>query len=140
MLKDFMFSKTLLNIEKSLDAYSMKHKTLTNNIANVNTPGYRAQNVNFESMLKNNLEHNHITKKIITNDDHITTNRAHDDENEQMITYKESTPNDTGKNNIDVDKEMAEMAENNLRYEMSVKLATRKYNGLRKAAKGMVGG
>jgi len=52
------------------------------------------------------------------------------------VELKESPMNDSGLNNVDIDKEMAEMAENSIRYEMNTKLLNRKLNGLRNAIRG----
>ena len=36
---------------RALDAYSLRHQAISNNLANVNTPGYKRQVVNFEAQL-----------------------------------------------------------------------------------------
>lgn len=38
-------------VERSLDALSMRHSAVANNIANVNTPGHQKMEVNFEEAL-----------------------------------------------------------------------------------------
>jgi len=43
-------SSTLL--EKMLDVSSVKHKVIANNIANVNTPGYKKMEVSFADQLE----------------------------------------------------------------------------------------
>ena len=43
-------------LEKSLDASSLRQQVIANNIANLNTPGYQAQSVTFESELREALE------------------------------------------------------------------------------------
>ena len=42
-INDFLFNRiSIPDLGKSLDAYSMRQKAISNNIANVNTPGYKA--------------------------------------------------------------------------------------------------
>ena len=36
---------------RALDAYALRHQTISNNLANVNTPGYKRQEVRFEDQL-----------------------------------------------------------------------------------------
>jgi len=38
-------------LERALDGYALRHEAIANNIANVNTPGYVRQEVNFEATL-----------------------------------------------------------------------------------------
>ena len=43
-------------LENSLDAGSLRQQVIANNIANINTPGYQAQTVAFESELRQAME------------------------------------------------------------------------------------
>lgn len=43
-------------LEKSLDAGSLRQQVIANNIANLNTPGYQAQTVAFESELRQAMQ------------------------------------------------------------------------------------
>ena len=38
-------------LNKAADASALRHKAISNNIANVDTPGYKRQDVNFGSVL-----------------------------------------------------------------------------------------
>ncbi len=55
-----MFGNTLAMTGKSLDYLWTKQTVSLNNIANIDTPGYKAQYVTFEEQLKRNLQ---TTKK-----------------------------------------------------------------------------
>lgn len=46
------FGLNLRGLERSLDALSLKHQVRANNIANINTPGFQRQDVQFEDALK----------------------------------------------------------------------------------------
>ncbi|MBP7562675.1 MAG: flagellar basal body rod protein FlgB [Candidatus Cloacimonetes bacterium] len=136
MLNQLLFKKTLLTIEKSLDAYSTRQKVLSNNIANSMTPGFEAQKVEFENELQKRIgEERSVTKKT-THEDHIQHPKTKED-NLIEVVNRNNPLNDTGLNNVEIEKEMSEMAEANLRYEMSVKLAMRKYSGIKRAIKGV---
>ena len=56
--------------------------------------------------------------------------------NNPEIFESESGLNDAGINNVDIDKEMAELAENHLFFNVGSHLANRQFAGLRKSITG----
>lgn len=44
-------------LDKAMDASALRHEALSNNLANVDTPGYKRQDVNFETQLAKALRH-----------------------------------------------------------------------------------
>ena len=51
-----VFDKTLQMIEDRLTLNSVNQKLISGNLANINTPGYRAKEVSFESALRESLQ------------------------------------------------------------------------------------
>ena len=49
-------SVTQAALQSALDGLSLRQKTIANNIANVNTPGYHAQRVSFEDALAESVK------------------------------------------------------------------------------------
>lgn len=45
-------SRTMTALERGLDAASLRQQVISNNLANVNTPGFKASHVRFESILQ----------------------------------------------------------------------------------------
>jgi len=139
ILSDLLFSRTVTpDLEKSMEVYTMRHKTLANNIANAMTPGYRAEKVSFEeeyrAMLYPKPQPLQLTQ---THEDHLrNAQRKTFSQIHPYVEYRDDPMNDTGLNNVDIDKEMAEMAENSLRYEMSTKLMTKRMTTIKSAIKG----
>ena len=140
MLNDLLFSRTVTpDLEKSMDAYALRQKVISNNVANAMTPGYRAQKVNFEEDYKKTLypDPNPTLKLTQTHDGHMqvgpkpTFSMVH-----PQVDYRDNPVNDTGLNNVDIDREMAEMAVNNLRYEMSTRVMTKKFTTMKSAIRG----
>lgn len=101
-------------IKKSLDASSERSRVIAHNIANVNTPGYKASHVVFEEKLNSVLSNESISLK--------TTHKNHigNDNTISTITPKtvkdNSTTMRTDGNNVDIDKEMSDMAANSILY------------------------
>jgi len=115
-----LFGKTFHAIETSLDIAKERHGLITSNIANLDTPGYRAKDIDFRDALKDALEGTSV--------DLFRTNPRHFG---SKISYPE--PPLSGSDSINIDKEMSKFAENNLRYRASVEVLLRKLSGLKYA-------
>ena len=127
---------SIRSIEKSLDAYSTRQKAISNNIANAATPGYKAQKVNFEDKYKKYLDQDKNLQMKITNNKHIPLDNLELEKIKPRVTLRESTLNDSGINNVDIEKEMSELAQNNLRYELNVSLVRKRFQDLTSSIKG----
>ena len=66
MSNDIVFDKTLKMIEDRLTLNSMNQKLISGNLANINTPGYRAKEVSFETALRESLEE-HVLQMVRSN-------------------------------------------------------------------------
>jgi flagellar basal-body rod protein FlgB len=113
-------------IKKSLDAASLRGKVSANNIANLNTKGYKSYYVSFEDTLKDNI--NNLSLKT-TDPRHINDVPEAGD-----ITVKQDTTTamNADGNNVDIDNEMVNQAANSLMYnamvtELNNKLSNTRY-------------
>lgn len=89
-------------INKALDASWLRNDVYSNNIANVDTPGYKRKKVEFENMLekalnKNDSENINSVNPIIVKDNSTSSYRLDG-------------------NNVDPDVEMVELAKNQIKY------------------------
>lgn len=111
-----LFNETIVTLEKSLDFSTAKNRTIASNIANVDTPNYKAKNVTFKNVLNNEVE-----KTIGTNRTHSKhyTFEQNMDPKFQVSTRSNTTYNHNG-NNVDVDLEMSELAKNQIHYQSLV--------------------
>lgn len=101
-------------MEKLLDVKSKRYELISNNLANVDTPGYKRMDISFEEILMNNLNKRTIPLTA-TNDKHIEIKKQLEDIKPEIYRQEDySFRND--KNNVDVDKEMVEMIKNNFSY------------------------
>ncbi|MCW2277948.1 flagellar basal body rod protein FlgB [Heliophilum fasciatum] len=105
-------------LEQGLDAAALRHRVISNNLANVDTPGYKRQEVAFEDELAQALrqERSGLVGKT-SNPRHLPINGVENaDVKPKMITVNDEVfRND--KNNVDIDKEMAVLAKNTLWYD-----------------------
>lgn len=98
-------------LDKAADGSWLRESAITNNLANVDTPGYKRQDVDFESVLKSELGHS----KYVTLDKKV--------ENLHMSHLNAKTYTDSANysyrldgNNVDIDTEEMELASEQLRY------------------------
>ena len=101
--------------EKALDGTWLRHEALSNNLANVNTPGYKREDVNFDEVLQNYLNQDG-TKLYRTNDKHLPVGGHSIESLTPTIDKTTHTSYRKDGNNVNVDIEMAELAKNQLRY------------------------
>ncbi|MCD4828100.1 MAG: flagellar basal body rod protein FlgB [Candidatus Cloacimonetes bacterium] len=135
-MNKFLFEGTVVpELERALDVQSARHRVHANNIANVNTPCYRAREVSFETEYRRHLDR-HPKPSALTHEDHIPLGRRPLDRMRPEITFADSRRNDSGLNNVDIDHEMAELAKSNMRYEMDIALIKKRFKLLRNAIRG----
>jgi flagellar basal-body rod protein FlgB len=97
-------------IKKGLDASSLRSKVISNNIANINTKGYKKYSVSFEDNLKQSIDS--IDLKT-TKSQHISDGTQN---GEITVEQDLSSSMRQDGNNVDIDNEMANQAANTLMY------------------------
>jgi flagellar basal-body rod protein FlgB len=114
-------------VKKGLDVSSLRNKVIAQNISNVSTPGYSTSKVKFEELLDEKLGFK--LSGVRTNQMHLPVGRANNDINNVNPVVETSTaPIPSGKiNNIDIDKEIVELAKNSLNWDTYVNLISFKY-------------
>ncbi len=127
-------------IESAISAASLRQSVLANNIANVDTPYYKRSDVAFEELLAQAMGGQSSTQTLsgkVTNARHIPINGSSMSSlpMPQVIT-ENSTSINNNRNNVDIDKEMALMAENQLRYNLLVQQINHEVKMLRTGIEG----
>jgi flagellar basal-body rod protein FlgB len=128
-------SKKTLMTEKALDAAWMRNETISNNIANVNTPGFKKSYVKFEELLSDAADKFQISgiKKDarflpIGKDTALTVSPE--------IVVEEFTSMRRDGNNVDVDVEMAELAKNTIKYNALISQLSKEFSKIKLAING----
>ncbi|GAA4060135.1 MAG TPA: flagellar basal body rod protein FlgB [Bacilli bacterium] len=104
-----IFGRTIDNLHHGLNYAHLKNETIANNIANVDTAGYKAKDVKFKSLLE--LEQVKSFQANRTDSRHLDFGGS--DRGFRIYANKNTTYNHNG-NNVDVDKEMVELANNQI--------------------------
>ncbi len=99
-------------ITKAADASALRNKTIANNIANIDTPHYKRQDVSFAANLQQALKNSKFEKldqKVAS----LNTNRLRG----VVFTDNDAFSYRLDGNNVDVDTENVYMAENQIMYQ-----------------------
>lgn len=117
-------------LDKAADASWLRNDAISNNIANVDTPGYKRQDVDFETQLAQALKRSRYT----TMDDKVSnlkTNRLN------PITYTdyEGFSYRLDGNNVDVDTEGVYLAKNQIVYQGLTQSITQEFKNLQSVMK-----
>lgn len=99
-------------LDKAADAAWLRNDVIANNIANVDTPGYKRQDVNFEDALHQALKWTHLND-LDSQVDKVSKRRLSVDTYTDEIGYSYRLDG----NNVDIDTENAELASNRIKYE-----------------------
>lgn len=105
-----MFKTNTINLlEKAMNGGVLRHSIITNNLANVNTPGFKRSDVSFRSTLDDVMK---PTLKLKTTKlKHLETREVKCEP--AVVNFQETSMRNDG-NNVDVDMELAALAENTL--------------------------
>lgn len=98
-------------IHKALDAAWTRNEVIAQNIANVDTPGYKRKTVSFEEQLRQAMDKKDFKKGDVDKIDIRVT------------VYNKSLSMRLDGNNVDIDNEMAQLAKNTIKYDALVQLA-----------------
>ena len=96
-------------MQTGLDGLWLRHELLANNVANSETPGYKSADLDFTAYLRNAV--NSTIKLNTSNPMHITGYSF----KTAIISQNTSSITPDG-NNVDIDKEMAQISANALHY------------------------
>jgi len=126
---DSGFDPTIGALNTSLNLRLVNQNVVSGNIANADTPGYKAKTVEFESALRDALGVGTKLPPAETNSKHIV-HRATDPVDPEIYDDPNGVESLDG-NTVDRAKEMAKMAENQLIYDASAELLKRKLGMLK---------
>ncbi|HEU5140980.1 MAG TPA: flagellar basal body rod protein FlgB [Bacillales bacterium] len=120
---DGMFSR----LGGALDRTSLREKTIAQNIANVDTPNYKAKQVVFRE------EFDHALKAYRTNPRHLEFSTSSQVANVQA---RNNTVFNNNGNNVDIDREMAALAKNQIKYNALITRLNSEFRQLNLVLKG----
>jgi flagellar basal-body rod protein FlgB len=100
-------------IDAGIKAETLRQKAIANNIANLETPGYRRVDVKFEELLARCLR---------------SSGEFDLSEVEAQIYQPKQTPVKSNGNDVDLEAEVGQMIKNMLNHKAYIRLLSKKYN------------
>ena len=117
-------------LDRAADAAWQRNEPISNNIANVDTPGYKRQDVAFESVLQQALGNNRyesMDDKVANVDLSRLRGRAY-------LDYANYSYRLDG-NNVDIENENVMLAENQLKYQGLISSINQEFTNLKTVMK-----
>ncbi len=127
-----LFSGTISTLENALNYSATKQKAISQNIANVDTPNYKAKEVSFKATFNEALSGSLTAKKTsqkhmeFKNNTPFISTAIH----KNSVTYNESG------NSVDIDKEMTDLATNQIYYNALTERISGKFSSLQNVIRG----
>ena len=132
-LDKVVFNKTKVPVLNAvLDVTQLRQRVIANKIANVSTKGYRKRDVRFQEYLESFVRQPAVEGRV-ENARHIFIPKPIAN---PEVFESETEVNDAGINNIDIDREMADLAENHLFFNVGQRLLRGQFDGLKKSITG----
>ena len=132
-MADQLFAdKTMDLLKRGLDAYTLRQRVIAENIANSETPGFKARQVSFEVL----LQRASTVESRIRHEREGHFNQAKVEGIRPLVSEESDRAMDNGINNVSVDMEMAALAETNLNHKLATRALALRYQLLKKAISG----
>lgn len=134
-LKGIFDDPAMLTAQSALDGLALRQDVIGRNLANVDTPGYKAQAVNFENALRRAEAGLNTITLATTNAAHLDGLKS-DPANLSLATLRQGGSARADGNNVDVDEELSRMAETGIRFQAITQLVSKKLLLLKSIATG----
>lgn len=125
-----LMGKTARLLAHALDYRAKRHGVIAGNLANIDTPGYKPKDIDFDDALKEAL-HEPAIKLRITHPAHMPVGSAGNQRGTAEFPMREIPKGAQSDSQVDLDREMTKMAKNNLMYEATVRMLSKKFDELK---------
>jgi flagellar basal-body rod protein FlgB len=141
MIVDGLFDRTSQVLDKSIALRMARHGLIASNIANAETPNYRARDIDFESTMTNLIDKaNEVEKPVLelteTDSRHMSIGDVESGavakEDKEQIVYMSNDDIVVGNDNntVNLETETARLQWNSLLYSVSAQLLNRRLQSL----------
>ena len=119
-------------LKLALQGLTARQRTIADNVANVDTPDFKASHVGFETALKQAIGHADRPLPMAKVKDAVPGPDGSTADLQPTVTVEADTGRRNDGNNVDVDREMLELTDTNLRFNaliqsMGARLQTLRY-------------
>jgi len=131
---DGMDTSTISALSQALDLGSAHLQAISNNISNVNTPGFKRQDATFAALLQS-AEAGDALPMAVTDSRHLTLDDGGGASAPSLVTQRSGSMRPDG-NNVDIDAETSRMAAAEIYYQGASQLLSGQFAGLKYAIAG----
>jgi flagellar basal-body rod protein FlgB len=130
-----MFNSQIITaLSKQLDATALNQRVIANNVANINTPGFKKSTVSFADQLKRAIGHK--TPMLLTNNSRHIGGAISIQKVTPLTVQEKTTTMVYNQNNVDIDEEMVNLAANTILNDFSTDALNGKFSSLGYVIKG----
>jgi flagellar basal-body rod protein FlgB len=126
--------KSLETITGWIHGLSSRQQAISNNIANIDTPGYTRQEVNFETELQRQIGTG--SEELLTDDPRQISGGAKLRNALGVDPTQLLTSSRLDSNNVSIDQEMVSLSDTQMRYQAASTALTTKFDILKKVIQG----
>lgn len=127
-----IFDRDITLLERSLDFRARRNAALAGNIANIETPGYKAKDLVFEKALGEALKDQAPSPLTMTNPRHLDGRTATPlSQVQPRLIQSANAVGSVDGNSVDLEREMAKLAENQIAYQSLAQMISHKFLQLR---------
>ena len=129
-----LFDKTTNSLGAAINFRDLKQNVISTNIANAETPGFKAKKMDFEEALSRAVDIHGLGKMSVDHADHVPVNGSSiEGVSADVYENPDVTVTNDG-NTVDLEREMAELNENTILYKAAIQMINKKLAGLAYAA------
>lgn len=133
LIDRLLFSDSVPSVmKKSLNFMSTRQTMISSNISNVDTPGFKTSDIDFQAQLRAALGSKGSLNLRTTNEKHYGPSNF-DIMDLEAEPFEEDAAAKSNGNNVDMDNEMAKMAENQILYNATIQLMLKRGATVRSA-------
>ena len=131
-----LFRDTISLLERSLNIRSLQHRVLSSNIANMDTPNYKAVELAVAEEINTNQDSASSIQLVQTQPGHLPLKHGLTDHVKLKVAKPPEFSLRGDGNTVDLDRTMGKLAENTLLYKTAAQLISQKFSGLKSAIRG----
>lgn len=133
MPNELFNDSTMRLMKAALDGLALRGQVTSNNIANAETPGFKASAVSFERQLQRALEPSMELRLVRTQAAHFTAEGRMGEALTPQVERISNTVGRNDQNNVDIDREMITLADTAIHYQALTRLLARRFDMLKAA-------
>lgn len=137
MDNNLLFDQTLATATRALNLRARRHELIISNLANADTPGYKAFDLEMKAAIAAQAGEGPTAHLAQTHPVHIPVGPSRNDHLRPYLVRSADPNNMRGDGNtVNMEREMANLAENQLMYKASAQIVAKKFQSLKSVIQG----